>query len=168
MANTQDLPTMQPEDDSIPIVTIPQAYGKSYGNTFLFVAILCVEAIAAYTIVALNYTSIYEWVYGYPPGLGVMYEITEMTVNPAGTNGQRYLVISIGLQLRNQTDLTELQKKEVIVKDAIISMLSSKTVAELSAVDARLQMKQELGIMINQILAGPAVRNLFFTQFVMQ
>lgn len=168
MAKTQDIDTNLPEEESIPIVTIPKTFRKSYGNTFLIVAILIAEAIAAYTVVALNYSGMYQWVYGYSPGLGVMYEIPDITINPAQSGGQRYLVVSIGLQLRNEDDLIDLQRKEVIIKDAIISTLGKKTVPELAQIETRTELKQEIGILINQIMNKSAVRNLFFTQFVMQ
>lgn len=161
----------QKNDESIPIITLPKRGSRSIGgfnSTFLIVAILLAEAISAYTVVALNYSAIHDWVYGYPPGLGVMFEISEITVNPAETNGQRFLLVSIGLQLRTQTDITRIERKEAIVKDAIISLLSKRTVQDLAQVDTRDDLKQEIGLTINQIVGEPAVRNLFFTQFVMQ
>lgn len=169
MAKTTILTDNDDGEDSIPIVTIPQKFSKSYGgSSFLMIAILVAEAIAAYTIVALNYPAIYKMVNGHAPGLGVMYEIKDLTINPDGSGGQRYLVVSIGLQVRSQDDVNDLTRKEIVVKDAIIAILSKKTVEQLTTVDSRNELKQEIGVAINQILEKPSVRNLFFTQFVMQ
>lgn len=156
------------DSDNIPVVTIPRTFSKSYGNIFLIAAILVAEAIGAYTVVALNYPAIYEWVYGYPPTLGVTFAIENITINPAESKGQRFLVCSISFQLRDETDLGNLQRKEFIVKDAINTLLSQKTVDELQRVDTRITLKQELAIVVNSILGTTAVRNIFFTKYVMQ
>jgi flagellar basal body-associated protein FliL len=169
MAKTTILPNDDDSEESIPIVTIPQKFSKTYtGSSFLVVAVLLAEAIAAYTIVALNYPAIYRMVHGHSAGLGVMYEIKDITINPADSKGQRYLVASIGLQVRTDKDVADIQRKEVVVRDAIIAILGRKTVDQLSDVNIRNELKQELGVAINQILDKPTVRNLFFTQYVMQ
>ncbi len=156
------------DSDNIPVVTIPRTFRKSYGNTFLIIAILVAEAIGAYTIIALNYQPIYEWVYGAPPNFGVTYEFENITINPAESKGQRFLVCSISIQMRDEGDLEDVKRNEFIVKDAINTLLSKKTVEELQSVDARINLKQEIGIVINSILGDSAVRNVFFTKYVMQ
>lgn len=171
MAKTTIIPTDDDElsGESIPIVTIPQKYSKTYsGSGFLMAAILIAEAIAAYTVVALNYPAIYKMVNGYSPGLGVMYELKDITINPAQSGGTRYLVTSVGLQMRSQSDIDDVLRKEVVVRDAIIAILSRRTVEQLTDIELRNELKQELGVAINQILEKPSVRNLFFTQYVMQ
>jgi flagellar basal body-associated protein FliL len=170
MAKTTILPDDDATEESIPIVTIPsQKFSKNYsGSSFLLVAILIAEAIAAYTIVALNYPAIYRMVYGRAPGLGVMYEIKDITINPAESRGQRYLVMSVGLQVRSDKDVQDIVRREIVVRDAIIAILSKKTVDQLADINLRNDLKQELGVAINQILDKPTVRNLFFTQYVMQ
>lgn len=154
--------------DNIPIVTVPKSFGKSYGNTFLIIAIIIAEAIGAYTIIALNYPEIYEMVYGMPPNFGVTYEFENITINPAESKAQKFLVCSLSIQMRNQGDLEEVQRKEFIVKDAINTLLSKKTVDELQSVDGRITLKQEIGLVINSVLEDQAVRNVFFTKYVMQ
>ena len=156
------------DSDNIPVVTIPRSFRKSYGNTFLMIAILVAEAIGSYTIIALNYQSIYEWVYGAPPNFGVNYEFANITINPAESKGQRFLVCSISIQMRDEGDLEDVQRNEFIVKDAINTLLSKKTVDELQSVDSRINLKQEIGLVINSILGESAVRNVFFTKYVMQ
>ncbi len=157
-----------PPDDGIPVVTIPGSLRKRYGNYFLIGAILLAEFILAYAIVSMNYPRIYEWVHGTPPDFGGYYEITELVVNPAGTEGTRYLLLSIGLEVRSARDLDRIEQREVVIRDAIITMVGRRTVSELANLDERNDLKLEMGIMINQILGRRAVQNLFFTQYVMQ
>lgn len=166
MANQTTTPP--PADDGIPVVTIPGSLRKRYGNYFLIGGILLAEFLLAYTIVALNYPQIYQWVYGNPPDFGGYYEIRELVVNPAGTEGTRYLLLSVGLEVRSSRDMDRIQQREVVIRDAIITMMGRRTVSELASIEERNAIKQEMGIMINQILGQRAVRNLFFTQYVMQ
>lgn len=164
-----DLPGAKSFDaDNIPVVTIPRSFRKSYGNMFLIIAILIAEAIGAYTIIGLNYSSIYQWVYGTKPNFGVTYEFSDIVINPAESKGQRFLVCSISIQLRHERDIADVKLKEFIIKDAINTLLSKKSVDELQSVDGRINLKQEIGIVINSILEDTATRNVFFTKYVMQ
>lgn len=158
----------QDGDDGIPVVTIPGSLRKKFGNIFLITAILVGEFILAYTIVSMYYADIYQLVHGHPPDFGGYYQIEEIVVNPAETEGTRYLVVSVGLKVRNSRDLDQIESQEVVIRDAMINMLGRRTVSELADIDERNQIKQELGMMTNQILGKRAVRNLFFTQYVMQ
>lgn len=165
----QNVPTAQKSEDNIPVVTIPRAgLASGLGNIFLIIAILIAEAIAAYTIVALYYPDIYEFVYGEPPNYGVIYEFNDIVINPSASDGLRFLVISIGVQLNNTSSLVSVIRNEIIIKDAINSLLSQKSIEELQKVEARMNIKQEIGIVINNVLRDEAVRNVFFTKYVMQ
>ena len=168
MARRQNEETNQGSGDNIPVVTIPGSFSKKYGNIFLIVAILLSEAIVAYTLVALYYPNMYEMVYDRPPDMGGFYKIEDITVNPAETEGQRFLVVSIGIQVREPEDIELIQRKEVVVRDAINTLLSRRTVEQLSELETRRKLKQEIGIMINQIIERQSVKNLFFTEYVMQ
>jgi len=171
MAKEQEQGKKQEEEgDNIPVVTIPggMRMKSSAGNIFLIIAILIAEAIAAYTVVALYYPELYEWANGAPPGYGAIYEIQDMVINPNETEGMRYLVVSMGVQLNNQGSLEDVQRNEVIIKDAVNTLLSQKTVQQLQDVESRMTLKQEVGVVINSILDDNAVRNVFFTKYVMQ
>lgn len=166
--NNADLPNQNMDDGDIPVVTIPSSFGKNYGNIFLIAAILIAEAIGAYTVVALYYPNMYEYVYGQPPEMGGFYELEDLTVNPAGSNGTRFLVVSIGIQVRDKEDIEVLQRREIMIRDAINTLLSRRTVEELAQLETRKELKQEIGIMINQRIERQAVKDLFFTEYVMQ
>ena len=156
------------KSDNIPVVTIPGSATKTYGNIFLLTVLLAIEAVLAYWLVAANYDQLHEWVYGSPPDFAGYHEIDDIVVNPAETGGQRVLLVSIGLEVASERHLDELQEYEVAIRDALISMLSRRSVEELTDIQEREQIKQEMGITINEILGRRTVRNLFFTEYVMQ
>lgn len=168
MAKEQQEAAAQREDDNIPVVTIPGGMKSGIGNIFLLAAILIAEAVGAYTVVALYYPDIYEYVNGVPPGYGAIYEMNDIVVNPTTSEGLRYLVVSVGIQLNKQSAIEDLNRNNVIIKDAINTLLSKKDVQELQQVEGRMELKQEIGLVINNILDQNVVQNVFFTKYVMQ
>ena len=61
-----------------------------------------------------------------------IYSVDDVIVNPAGTSGDQLLLTSIAFDVATQEGEKELKEKEIIVKDMIISVLSSKTIGQLN------------------------------------
>lgn len=101
------------------------------------------------------------------PEFGTFHKIGNMIVNPAETEGRRYLMVDIAFESADPVVKTELQAKDVVLRDLLIRRLATRTVAELSDVDLRPQLKTELRDSVNVLLAGEVDR-LYFTQFVLQ
>jgi len=158
------------DKDNTPVVT-ESAFNRFEYNwlTILTISsILILEAVGAYTLVAYNYPVLYEIVYEKPVDLGAFYEIENITVNPSGTNGSGFLVASIGIQVRKEEDVQRIRQKNIMIRDAIITELGRKTVEELSKMQTREEVKQKIGIIINELIDKQAVKDLYFTEYVMQ
>lgn len=101
-------------------------------------------------------------------GDAVVYSIKDIIVNPAGTGGTRFLSVSLGFELGSPTLADQFDTKEAIVRDALITILSSKTVAQLTDVKqkeiARYQIKKRL----EQLLETDQIRGVYYTDFVLQ
>jgi flagellar FliL protein len=54
------------------------------------------------------------------------------------------------------------------IRDAIITLLTSKTSDALISPEGKLQLKDEINIRINQVLGENSVKNVYLTDFVMQ
>ncbi len=103
-----------------------------------------------------------------PTDYGSFYEVENMIVNPAESQGSRYLMVNVGFESDAQEVLTELENKEVVVRDRVIKLLGEFTVPELSNIDQRSFLKDTLRTSVNQVLQQGAVRRLYFTQYVLQ
>jgi len=99
---------------------------------------------------------------------GSFYEVENMIINPAQSQGSRYLMINVGFESDQETVLTELEEKEVVVRDRVIKMLGEFTVPELSDIDRRAFLKDTLLSSVNAVLKDGEVRRLYFTQYVLQ
>ncbi len=101
--------------------------------------------------------------------IGIMYKLEPaFIVNLADPEATVYARISITLELANQEVLQEVQKKEPVIRDAIIEIVSSKTSEDLRKPEGREQLKMEILKRINTILTKGGVRNVYFTEFVIQ
>lgn len=94
--------------------------------------------------------------------------LPSLTVNLADSPGNRYLKIGMEVEVNAQDAVQELQSQNARVRDAIILLLSSKTVAQLTSAEGKVLLKNEVVARLNQILGAPRVVRIYFTDFVIQ
>ena len=99
---------------------------------------------------------------------GDFMELDNLIVNPAGTDGQRYLMVKLGLESNEPKALEEVTSKKVVVRDRVLKILSSQTVEQLSSIQARDTLKEDLLRSVNEILQKGKITRLYFTQYVLQ
>jgi flagellar FliL protein len=100
--------------------------------------------------------------------VGVMYELDSLTVNLLNENGRRYLKTTINLEMSGEELMPELDMKKAVVRDLIIQILASKQIEEISTLNGKKRLKEELIGAINRRLVDGSVNNVYFTEFVMQ
>lgn len=103
-----------------------------------------------------------------PREYGQFVKLEGMIINPAGSDGKRFLLVDIGMESSTGAVLSELEQKDIVVRDTILKVLGSRTVEELSSLDTRTTLKTELRDAVNAILQRGTVDYLYFTQFVLQ
>lgn len=99
---------------------------------------------------------------------GTFTELKGLVINPAESGGARYLAVSLAFETTSPEVVKELEAKEVVVRDAVLNLLSQRTVAELSAFEQREALKESLRAATNDLLIHGTVDRLYFTQFVLQ
>lgn len=100
--------------------------------------------------------------------VGQFFEINDIVVNPAGSGGRRYIVIELAMETSDAKLLEEATGKEIWVRDAIISLLTSKTAEELIEPTARQKLKKQiLGIINGKMLEGKFDR-IYFKKYILQ
>jgi len=97
-----------------------------------------------------------------------VFVVKDLIVNPAGTNGLRFLLTTIGLEVSSDATEKECEKRNVQIHDAIISILTSKTLPQLDDVNYRDSLKAEIKGQINSDLASGSVINVYFSKFIIQ
>lgn len=94
--------------------------------------------------------------------------LPEFTVNLADAPGNRYLKIGMEVEFNTPDAGKTIQNETARVRDAIILLLSGKTVRELSSPDGKVMLKNEVAGRLNQILGAAQVVRVYFTDFVIQ
>jgi flagellar protein FliL len=100
--------------------------------------------------------------------IGPMYPMNEFIVNLLSESGSRYLKVSLDIELDSEALSAEMDKKKSLIRDIIIRVLSSKTFEEVSTMKGKDRLKDEIVKKINAILADGQIRDIFFTDFVVQ
>ncbi len=62
--------------------------------------------------------------------------------------------------------LISLDKPEL--RDAIITLMGNETVDDIMTADGKMQLKDDIILRANQVLGKPVVKDVYFTEFVMQ
>jgi flagellar FliL protein len=102
------------------------------------------------------------------PGSGFTVSLPTFVVNLADPLGRRYLKLGIDVEVVSEEATAELNKKQPMVKDALILLLSSKTYQDLSTMENKILLKKEIVDRLNQIMGGSKVLQVYFTDMVIQ
>ncbi|SMO59258.1 flagellar basal body-associated FliL family protein [Fodinibius sediminis] len=139
-----------------------------YGKFFLIAIILIVQCSAAYFLVNTYYEDISDWMEAINPKEEAYHSFENIIINPQGSAGERYLLLSVVVEVGSGDDARLLENRQAEIVDRINTILTRRTVKELANLENREKLKQQIGSMINNLLEKKSVRNLFFTKYVLQ
>jgi len=94
--------------------------------------------------------------------------IKDVIINPAGTNGTRFLLTTVGIEVSTPEAQQELEKKEVQVRDLLNSILTSKGLDELVSIQQRELLRVEISKRVGDLLKAGRLRNVYFSKFIIQ
>ncbi|MBV5321699.1 MAG: flagellar basal body-associated protein FliL [Sulfuricurvum sp.] len=100
--------------------------------------------------------------------VGLMFPLDAFTVNLLSESGRRYLKCEINLEMEGEELSHELEEKKPVFRDIIIRILSSKSLEEISTVKGKEKLKEEIVQDLNTRLKDGKVKNVYFTDFVVQ
>jgi flagellar FliL protein len=100
--------------------------------------------------------------------VGVVIPLDSFVVNLADTEASRYLKLTLHLELGPTAKKEEIEKHTAQIRDAIITLLGSKTYAEIADVKGKVKLRGELLLRLNDILGEESVRQAYYTEFIVQ
>ncbi|MEO2068761.1 MAG: flagellar basal body-associated FliL family protein [Desulfurobacteriaceae bacterium] len=100
--------------------------------------------------------------------VGVMFDLGTFVVNLADNDIERYLKVSVVLELKDQKVQAEAQKRLPEIKDAITTLLLTKRSSEIKTPEGIEFLKEEIAKRVNAILPLGGVKNVYFTEFIVQ
>lgn len=99
---------------------------------------------------------------------GHLYSLESMIVNLADPDFPRYLKIKIDLESVSPKPQEEFDKRLPQLKDLLLTILTSKTYAEISDSTGKTRLKEEILEKANQLYQGLKIKTVYFTEFVVQ
>ncbi len=94
--------------------------------------------------------------------------VSDMIVNPAETNGTRFLNTTIGLGVSDKLAQAALEEKSPQIRDALISILTTKTIPELVHPDGKKMLRKEIVRKVDGMIAPHRILDVYFVDFVLQ
>ncbi len=99
--------------------------------------------------------------------------IPSMIINLADQSGDRYLKISLALVMNGKEKPKSSESsgetlEDAAIKNAIISVISTKTSDTLLTLSGKEELKKQLISAINKALGEDAVKDIYFTDFIIQ
>jgi flagellar protein FliL len=103
-----------------------------------------------------------------PVEQSVSLEMGSFLVNLSDPGGKRYLKVTMQFEVTGQKVNEEVNKRIVEMRDMIIMLLSSKEYNEIGSVTGKLSLKRELITRMNKMLREGQVKEVYFTDFLVQ
>lgn len=101
--------------------------------------------------------------------LGTPFDAGEFTTNIGDVNGSRFMKAKINLTISDsdKKNMEEVTKYKAIVRDRILTIISSKTVADLDPRN-RNNLREEIKKDLNTTLGKNVILNVYFEELVIQ
>ena len=98
----------------------------------------------------------------------VMFPMDPFIVNLAGSEGKRFLKVTIFLELSTPEVREEIKGKIQKVTDSILVLLSSKAFEDVYSVQGKFKLKDEITTRVNRFLVVGHIKDAYFTEFIIQ
>lgn len=105
---------------------------------------------------------------GKTEGVSTVFMMQDIIVNPSGTSGTRFLSVSIGFEVGSQETFKLFEERQPLIKDALITILGSKTMEQLSDAKQKEITRFQIKKRVEQLLNVEDLAAVYFTDFVLQ
>jgi flagellar FliL protein len=102
------------------------------------------------------------------PVIGEMLVMEPFVVNLADPKGKRYLKVKIELELESKEAVDKATKAAPKLRDMVIMMLTSLGFEEVMTPEGKIRVRDELLERFNEIMRPDHIKNIYFTEFVVQ
>ncbi|MCP4368304.1 MAG: flagellar basal body protein FliL [Deltaproteobacteria bacterium] len=100
--------------------------------------------------------------------VGPTKKLETFIVNLADKEGTRYLRLSMDLELETEETGQMVDKILPKIRDAILMILPTKKYEDIGTVEGKTALRNEMLIKINELMIPEKIKNIYFTEFVVQ
>jgi flagellar FliL protein len=105
---------------------------------------------------------------GQVAALGTLFPLDTFIVNLADQERSRYLRVTMDLELAAPADTEKLNQRLPQVRDRILMLLPSKRFADISSIEGKTALRDEMIGKLNGLFSRSVITDIFFTEFVVQ
>ena len=98
----------------------------------------------------------------------LMFHLDPFIVNLAKSGGNRFLKMTVSLEMSSPEVRLGLKKNIQKVTDSILLLLSTKIFKDVYSVQGKFTLKGEITTRVNQFLTEGQVKGAYFTEFIIQ
>jgi flagellar FliL protein len=102
------------------------------------------------------------------PGVSTVFTLEPFIVNIYDGQELRYLKVKVELEMSNPAVKPELEGHLAAIRDAILVVLTTKTLQEIQDAQGKNQLREDILTAISKIVAQGKVSKVYFTDFVVQ
>ena len=100
--------------------------------------------------------------------MGPTKKLESFVVNLADEGGTRYLRVSMDLELETKETAQVVDKMLPKIRDAILMILPTKKYEDIGTVEGKSTLRNEMLTKINELMVPEKIKNIYFTEFVVQ
>ena len=100
--------------------------------------------------------------------LGKIFPLDTFIVNLADQERNRYLRVTIDLELLEAAYADKLSQRLPQVRDSILMILPSKRYADIASIEGKTALRDEIISKLNGLSQRSVISNIFFSEFVVQ
>ena len=100
--------------------------------------------------------------------IGEILPLDPFVVNLADPSGKRYLKLKVELELETPAAVEKAKQVSPKLRDMVIMMLTSLSFEEVMTPEGKIRVRDELLERFNQIMRPDRIKNIYFTEFVVQ
>jgi len=97
-----------------------------------------------------------------------VFVVKDMIINPAGTGGTRFLLATVGVETSSEEHLKSIEKKDVVVRDVLNTVLASKSVEALDDQTLRDGLRREIKDSLKKYIKPEKISQVYFSKFIIQ
>jgi flagellar FliL protein len=150
------------------IIVAVQAVVAYFLATIVIVPMLVGKANASETQNSAKETSQEQVVDSSYTNVGPIFNVDDIIVNPANSDGERYVVVNMALELTSEEMQAEVEKRVPIIRDVAIQLLSSVPIDSMDGAENKLKLKNRFTSEIKKVLPPGSLRRVYFTSFIIQ
>ena len=99
---------------------------------------------------------------------GVIHRIDNLIVNPSGSQGRRFLMMSVAIEVPDAKAEGQLREHDAQLRDAILGALESESITTITSIGGRDSVRFAIQRVVQPLVADAEYVHVYLPQFVLQ